>query len=224
MIGDRPVIAVPMGDPAGIGPEIVVRAAMSRDVPEKASVVVIGDTAIIRRTITFPNMPAVQIRKITFPEEGVYQPGILNVIDLHNISTEDYEIGTVSAACGRAAYEYIEQSIRMAMEAEADAVSTTPINKESLHAARVPYIGHTEIFGALTGTEDPLTIFEVRDTLVFFLTRHVSLRNACDLITKERLVDYVRRSFAVMKQLGLEQPTMAGAGLNAHCGEHGLKK
>lgn len=222
MINNRPVIAVPMGDPAGIGPEIVLRAAMSPEVAEKSCFLVIGSAEILRRALTFPNMPEVQIRVVQTPEEGDFRAGILNVVDLDNIHTGDFEIGTVNAACGRAAYEYIEKSIQMAMEGVADAVSTTPINKESLHAAQVPYIGHTEIFGALTGTEDPLTIFEVRNTLVFFLTRHVSLRKACDLITKERLTDYVRRSFSVMKQLGLENPTMAVAGLNPHCGEHGL--
>lgn len=222
MTDNRPVIAVPMGDPAGIGPEIVLKAAMSREVNEKSRFAVIGDAGVLRRALSFPHMPEVSIRVIHAPGEGDYRDGILNVIDLGNIGTGDYEIGTVSAACGRAAYEYIEQSIRMTLDGTFDAVSTTPINKESLHAAKVPYIGHTEIFGVLTGTADPLTIFEVRNTLVFFLTRHVSLRKACGMITRERLADYIRRSFAVMQQLGLENATMAVAGLNPHCGEHGL--
>jgi len=131
-------------------------------------------------------------------------------------------MGTVNAACGRAAYEYIGHAIRMTTNGQANAVSTTPINKESLHQAGVPYIGHTEIFGALTGTRDPLTIFEVRNMLVFFLTRHISLRNACDAVTKDRIIDYVKRSLTVMKNLGIENPNMAVAGLNPHCGEHGL--
>ena len=218
----RPVIAVPMGDPAGIGPEIVLRASMSGEVASNARVVVTGDAAVLQRALSFPNMPGTEIKVIADPAEGDYRAGILNLMDLHNISPDDFEMGTVNAACGKAAYEYIEQAIHLAMQGRADAVSTTPINKESLHAAKVPFIGHTEIFGALTGTEDPLTIFEVRNTLVFFLTRHVSLRRACDLITRERLVDYVKRSFSVMKQLGLDHPTMAVAGLNPHCGEHGL--
>ena len=222
MIGNRPVIAVPMGDPAGIGPEIVLKAAVSPAVAANSCFLVIGNEVILRRACAFPGMPPVRIRLIETPEEGDYQAGVLNVIHLDNISPGDYEIGTVNAVCGRAAYEYIERAIHLAMHGEVDAVSTTPINKEALHAAGVPYIGHTEIFGALTGTPDPLTIFEVRNTLVFFLTRHVSLRNACDLITKDRLTDYVKRSFAVMKQLGLQDPSMAVAGLNPHCGEHGL--
>ena len=222
MATGRPVIAVPMGDPAGIGPEIVLRAAMRAEVAAKARFAVVGDASVLQRALTFPNMPDVDIRVISTPEEGDYRTGVLNVMDLRNIRTDDFEMGTVSAACGKAAYEYIAESIRLALEGLADAVSTAPINKESLHAAKVPYIGHTEIFGALTHTEDPLTIFEVRNILVFFLTRHVSLREACGLITAERLMDYVRRSFAVMKQLGLDHPTMAVAGLNPHCGEHGL--
>ena len=184
MTDQRPKIAVPMGDPAGVGPEIVLKAAMSREVAEKSRFFVIGDAGVLRRALTFPGMPDVRIHVINDPEEGDYQAGVLNVINLANIDTAAYEIGKVSAACGRAAYEYIEKAIQMALGNQADAVSTTPINKESLHAAEVPYIGHTEIFGALTHTADPLTIFEVRDTLVFFLTRHMSLRNACDAITK----------------------------------------
>lgn len=222
MTDKRPLIAVPMGDPAGIGPEIVLRAAMSREVNEKSRFFVIGDAGVLQRALSFPNMPEVALRVINHPGEGDYREGVLNVMNLDNIRPEDYEIGKVHAACGKAAYEYIEEAIRLAMAGDADAVSTTPINKESLHAAQVPYIGHTEIFGALTKTADPLTIFEVRNTLVFFLTRHVSLRKACDMITRERLADYIRRSFAVMEQLGLENPTMAVAGLNPHCGEHGM--
>lgn len=218
----RPVIAVPMGDPAGIGPEIVLRAAVSPAVQEKSRLVAVGDAGVLQRALSFPNMPEVRLRVIRDPGEGDYREGILNVIDLENIRPGDFEIGTVNAACGRAAYEYIEKAVRMTLDGLSDAVSTAPINKESLHAARVPYIGHTEIFGALTGTADPLTIFQLRNTLVFFLTRHVSLRKACDQITGARLVDYVKRSFAVMEQLGLREPTMAVAGLNPHCGEHGL--
>ena len=124
--------------------------------------------------------------------------------------------------CGRAAYEYIEKSIELANAGEVAAVSTTPINKESLKAGNINFIGHTEIFGALTGTKDPLTMFEVHGMRVFFLTRHVSLRKACDLVTKERIKDYVKRCKEVLEKLGVTEGTMAIAGLNPHSGEHGL--
>lgn len=219
---NRPIIVIPMGDPAGIGPEIVLRAVMSEEVTEKARSIVVGDERILKRALSFQNMPDVTIRVISSAREGYFCRGVLNVMDLKNLSPKDYEMGRVNACCGRAAYEYIEKSIHLAMDGEADAVSTAPINKESLHAAGVPYIGHTEIFGALTGTKDPLTIFALRGLLVFFLTRHMSLRDACDAITKDRLVDYVKRSMKVLKQLGVTEGNMAIAGLNPHCGEHGL--
>jgi 4-hydroxythreonine-4-phosphate dehydrogenase len=103
-----------------------------------------------------------------------------------------------------------------------DAVATTPINKESLKAGGVPFIGHTEIFGKLTGVADPLTMFETRGLRVFFLSRHVSLRKACDMVKKERIIDYVKRSVSMLKKLGVSTGTMAIAGLNPHSGEHGL--
>ena len=141
---------------------------------------------------------------------------------LHSFDLNRLKVGTVDGMCGKAAYEYIAESIRLANAGTADAVATTPINKESLRAGGVPYIGHTEIFGALTGTEDPLTMFEVRGMRVFFLTRHVSLRQACDLVTKDRIKDYVRRCTEALRRLGVTEGTMAIAGLNPHSGEHGL--
>lgn len=218
----RPLIAVPIGDYAGVGPEIVLRAAMSEKVSKAARMFAVGDVRVLDRARAFPNMPSPELRTVSSPEEGDYGYGILNVLDLANLSPDDFTLGKVSAKCGAAAYECIAAAAKLAMDGKAAAVSTTPINKESLHAAGVPYIGHTEIFGALTNTPDPLTIFALRDTLVFFLTRHMSLRSACDAVTAEKLEAYIRRSFTVMRQLGISEPTMAVAGLNPHCGEHGL--
>ena len=135
---------------------------------------------------------------------------------------DKFEFGKVNPMCGRAAYEYVEKSIQLANSRKVDAVTTTTINKEALKLAGVPYIGHTEIFGALTETEDPLTMFEVHGMRIFFLSRHVSLRNACDIVTKDRIKDYVKRSLDVLKKLGVSEGTMAIAGLNPHCGEHGI--
>ena len=108
------------------------------------------------------------------------------------------------------------------MEGKADAISTAPINKEALRAAGVDFIGHTEIFAALTDTNDPLTMFETNGMRIFFLTRHVSLRNMVDMITKERIIDYVERCTEALARLGVTDGTMAVAGLNPHSGEHGL--
>lgn len=216
---NRPFIAVPLGDPAGIGPEIVVKAVSSTEITDMARCVVVGDYNVIENAVKITNTQ-IKLNIIEKPED--YKDRYLNIIAINNIDFTKLHIGEVSAMCGKAAYEYIEKSIKLAMEKQVAAVATPPINKESLKAANIPYIGHTEIFGALTNTADPLTIFEVRGLRIFFLTRHVSLRKACDLITKERIEDYVKRCVKVLEKLGVSQGTMAIAGLNPHSGEHGL--
>ena len=227
----RPLIAIPMGDAAGIGPEIVLKALAKPEIAELARCVVVGDKGVLEQACAFPGMPEVTIHVIGGKEgssescnvqDGFFEPGVIDLIDLNNITTEDLKQGQVQAMCGRAAYEYIEKSIQLAMAGAVDAVATTPINKESLKAAEIPFIGHTEIFGGLTETADPLTMFEVHGMRVFFLTRHVSLRKACDLVTKERIIDYVIRCKEALNKLGVEDGVMAIAGLNPHSGEHGL--
>ncbi|PWJ49606.1 4-hydroxythreonine-4-phosphate dehydrogenase PdxA [Faecalicatena contorta] len=214
-------IAVPIGDPAGVGPEIVVKAIMDPKVFEAAKVVVVGDKGVVENAVKILNAP-LKVRVIQEPGQGQYQSDTLNLIDLGNIDMDTFEFGKVSAMCGKAAFEYIVKSIELAMDKKVSAVATTPINKESLKAAEIPYIGHTEIFGGLTKTEDPLTMFEVHDMRVFFLSRHVSLRKACDMVKKDRIMDYVHRCTEMLKQLGVKDGTMAIAGLNPHSGEHGL--
>lgn len=218
---EKSFVAVPIGDAAGIGPEIVAKAVASDIVFDVAKCVVVGDKKIMENAISITKVPLV-VHCIKEPGDGDYSKGKLNLIDLDNIDMAKFKIGVIDAMCGKAAFEYIEKSISLAMDKKVAAVATTPINKEALKAAGVQYIGHTEIFGGLTHTEDPLTMFEVRDMRVFFLSRHVSLRKACDMVTKERIVDYVKRCTAMLKQLGVKDGTMAIAGLNPHSGEHGL--
>lgn len=217
----KPVIAVPIGDPAGVGPEIVAKACALEKVNEAADVIAIGDRRVMEKAIDIVGSD-LTVNVVEKPAEGIYRPGILNLIDLDNIDQTKFAFGRVQAMCGRAAFEYIKMSIELAMNGEADAVATTPINKEALHAAEVPFIGHTEIFGALTGTPDPLTMFETNGLRVFFLTRHKSLRDMLDDITKENIKACARESLAALRRLGVTEGTMAVAGLNPHCGEHGL--
>jgi 4-hydroxythreonine-4-phosphate dehydrogenase len=217
----RPLIAVPIGDPAGVGPEIVAKSIASDVVFDAADCVIVGDKATVENAIRIVNVD-LKVNIINDPSEGNYRKGILNLIDLDNVDRKKFEFGKVSGMCGKAAYEYIEKSIELANAAKVDAVATTPINKESLRAGGINYIGHTEIFGALTGTEDPLTMFETNGMRVFFLTRHVSLREMLDMITKERIKDYVKRCLVALERLGVKDGTMAVAGLNPHSGEHGL--
>lgn len=217
----KTLIAIPLGDPAGIGPEIVARSIADKDLFQITNCIVIGDKKVMENAIRITGED-LKVNVVADPAEGDYREGVLNLIDLDNIDMERFEFGRVDAMCGKAAFEYIEKSIQITMAGKADAVATTPINKESLRAGGINFIGHTEIFGALTGTEDPLTMFETNGMRVFFLTRHLSLRAMLDQIKKERVIDYVVRCTEALHRLGVTEGTMAVAGLNPHSGEHGL--
>jgi 4-hydroxythreonine-4-phosphate dehydrogenase len=204
----RPVVAVTMGDPAGIGPEIVARALADPKVSAAARCVVFGDARVIQRAVA-----------LTGAEPS--RAGEVPVVDLANADPKAFDAGRVSAFCGRASWEYVRAAVQAVLAGEADAVATAPLNKEALAAARVPHIGHTEMLAALTGVEHPLTMFETLGLRVFFLTRHVSLRGACELVTRARIVECLGRCSAALSRLGL-RGVIAVAGLNPHCGEHGL--
>lgn len=221
MYMEKPIIAVTMGDPAGIGPEIVAKSIADKATFDVARCIVIGDKKVMEKAIEIVGAD-LKVNVVDSPADGDYSYGVLNMIDLDNIDMSRFEYGKINAMCGQAAFDYIKKSIEITMDKQADAVATTPINKESLHAAEVDFIGHTEIFGALTGTADPLTMFETNGLRVFFLTRHKSLRDMLDDIKKDRIIDYVERCTEALRRLGVKEGTMAVAGLNPHSGEHGL--
>lgn len=221
MYMEKPIIAVTMGDPAGIGPEIVAKSIADKATFDVARCIVIGDKKVMEKAIEIVGAD-LKVNVVDSPANGDYSYGVLNMIDLDNIDMSRFEYGKINAMCGQAAFDYIKKSIEITMDKQADAVATTPINKESLHAAEVDFIGHTEIFGALTGTDDPLTMFETNGLRVFFLTRHKSLRDMLDDIKKDRIIDYVERCTDALRRLGVKEGTMAVAGLNPHSGEHGL--
>ena len=193
----------------------------SKEVFQAANCIVVGDKAVMENAVKITGT-GLKINVIGEPGEGDFQEGVLNLIDLGNIDLGQFEFGKVNGMCGKAAYEYIAKSIELANAGKVDAVATTPINKEALRAGGINFIGHTEIFGALTNTEDPLTMFETNGMRVFFLTRHVSLRDMLDMIKKDRIKDYVKRCLEALAKLGVTDGTMAIAGLNPHSGEHGL--
>ncbi|MBS4054438.1 MAG: 4-hydroxythreonine-4-phosphate dehydrogenase PdxA [Thermaerobacter sp.] len=218
---ERSYIGIPMGDPAGIGPEIVVKALADNKVNEKAKAVVIGDKSTLEQAMVFCNLE-LEMKVIENVEDGDYRTGIINLIDMNNIDIKKLEIGKVQGMAGKAAFDYIKKTAELAMAGKIDAMATTPINKEALKAGNINYIGHTEILEDLTNSKDPLTMFQVYGLRVFFLSRHVSLKGACDMVTEERLFDYIQRCMKALERLGINNAKIAVAGLNPHSGEHGL--
>lgn len=217
----RSIIAIPLGDPAGIGPEIVVKALGNKEVYTWCRPVVIGDISVIKHAIDVTNSSLI-INEVTDVKNGTYDHGTIDVISLQAIHMDDVTVGSVQAACGRASFAYVKHAIELALNKDVQAIATTPINKESLREAGVPHIGHTEMLESLTASHDPLTMFEVRNMRIFFLTRHLSLKDAINEMTKQRVHDYLIRCDDALKTLGVKERLIAVAGLNPHSGEGGL--
>lgn len=217
----KPIIGISMGDPAGVGPEILVRSFADESAHRVARCVVFGDARVIDKAVR-DNKLGLAVRAIADCSEACFAPTTIDVVDLANADPASFEPGKVQASCGKAAWEYVVTAVGAANCGAVEVVNTAPINKESIQAAGVSHIGHTEMLASLTGTHDPLTMFETLGLRVFFLSRHVSLRQACDLVTRERLTDYLERCHHALERLGVGGGELAVAGLNPHCGEHGL--
>ena len=213
-------IGLTMGDPAGIGPEIIVKALDKKEIRDLGDLIVLGDKKVLEDAAQFSKVK----REINSLNEDLsnYQKGKINVYDQDNVDLDSLEMGKIQAKAGQASFEYIKMATEMALERKIDAVVTAPINKEALKAANVEYIGHTEMLGDLTDTDYPLTMFQVLSLRVFFLTRHMSLIEACKAITEEKIYKGIEESAAALENLGVENPKMAVAALNPHAGEHGL--
>lgn len=211
------LIGITMGDPAGVGPEIIMKALARKDVYEH-QYVVYGAADILEHYNEQLGLGC-RIREIQDLSE--FEEGAVNVIDSCGLRMDAYEIGQLSAKCGDAAYQYIEQSIQDAMAGRIAAVVTAPLNKEALHMGGHMYDGHTEIFATLTGTKTYAMMF-YGPLKIMHVSTHCSLREACNRATKQRVFDVIRLLNKALIQTGIERPHIAVAGLNPHAGEHGL--
>lgn len=205
----RPTIGITLGDPAGIGPEIVVRALVDETVRASADLVVVGDGWVLRRAM-----------EVTGARVEFHQEESPRLIDLANVD-HHLQWGKVQATAGAAAGQFIERGVQEVLAGRADALATAPISKEALWRAGYRYPGHTEMLGALTGRSDPLTMFLVRNLRIFFLTRHLSLREAVDRVTRDRIAAMLPRIDEALRAIGFEHPRIAVAALNPHAGEGG---
>lgn len=214
-------IAITMGEPAGIGPEVVVKALAEADVYKKCIPIVIGDRAAIEDAIDFCHLP-LRIYEISSPEEAEGRFGKIEIINMNLLKKGDWEYKKNSALGGKVSYEYITKAIDLALKKQVDAVVTAPISKESLHLAGYKYSGHTEIFADQTHTNDYAMLLASKNLCVIHVSTHVSLREACDRVKKDRVLEVIRLANEGMRQLGIEKPKIAVSGLNPHCSENGL--
>ena len=217
---EKPVLGITMGDAAGVGPEIIVKALADAHMYEISRPVVFGDKKILERAARITGSK-LQIRAIESPSEGGREFGIIDVIDHDNLPA-DLPFAKLDAKAGKAAYEYIQSAVKYALQHEVHAIVTAPLNKEALHMGGCPYPGHTEILGALTHTKDYSMMLVSGPLKVIHVTTHVSMRQVCDLITKERVGTVISLADETLKLMGIEKPRIAVAGFNCHSGEHGL--
>ncbi len=216
----RPLIGVTMGDPAGIGPEIIAKALAGPELYETSRPLVVGDLGTIARTARDLALP-VAVAAVAEPRGGRYAHGTIDVLDLANVNPGTLRMGVIQPDAGRAAGQAIERAIRLAQAGEIDAIATAPLNKEALWAAGYPYPGHTEMLAELTQSRESLTMFVIGALRIFFLTRHLSLRDAIDQVTRKRIAETLGVMAQVLAGLGLAAPRIVVAALNPHAGEGG---
>ncbi len=217
----NPLIGITLGDPAGIGPEITVKALADHPVSEKCRPLVIGDACVLENAVKITNRP-VSIHVIEKPSEGFYRPGCIDVIDMKAVDMEKLQIGQVSAMAGEAAFQYVKKVIELAMAGEVDATVTNALNKEAVNLAGRHYSGHTEIYAEFTGTDKYTMMLAHKNLRVVHVSTHVSLREACDRVKKERILEVIRIADQACRDMGIENPRIGVAGLNPHSGENGL--
>lgn len=221
MIQKKPTIAVTMGDAAGIGPEIIARALASKQIRDICCPLIVGEKTTMQKAIKLAKK-SLKLRPVATLEDIQDQAGIINILDLKNLDPRDVIYGQVCKSCGRAAMEYIEKAARLAEEAKVEALVTAPINKAATKQAGYGEMGHLEYLARLTNATEYATMLMTGQLRVVHLTTHYSLKDACHLVTRERILTRLKLTHDSFLRWGIEHPRIAVAALNPHAGEGGL--
>lgn len=219
---ERPILAITMGDPAGVGPEVTLKALGEREVYEWCRPLVIGDTRILGRDLAALALPEVRLRSITQLGDALYEPGAIDVLHLANADPVECPWGAITAASGRAAVEYVLRGVELALADEIDAIVTAPLNKEAMQRAGFHWPGHTELLAERTGSDKVTMMLTNHELRVLHVSTHVSLREAVARVTEQRVYEVIHLARRGLSSLGILEPRIAVAGLNPHAGESGL--
>lgn len=218
---EKPIIAITMGDPASIGPEIAIKALLKKEIYDHCKPLIVGDASVFKNIVELLKLDA-QINVITKVNEAKFELGKPDVLDLNNVVIDDLVFGEISAMCGDASFQAVKKVIELAMAKEVDATVTGPINKKSINEAGHHFAGHTEIYAQYTGTKKYAMLLVEENMKVIHVSTHVSLRQACDLVKKERILEVTELLYNGMKSLGETNLKIGIAGLNPHAGDNGL--
>ena len=217
----RPLLAITMGDVAGIGPEIIAKALDTDEVYDVCRPLVIGDVDAMNMGLEVAGL-RLAIKKVDSPADGLYIRGTIDMISLDNVDTSYLIMGRPQSMAGKASVEFVLKAAEMAMRNEVDGMVTAPLNKEAMHMAGYKYPGHTELLAELAHTQDYAMMLIAGSLRVVHVTTHVSLREVPDLITKDRVFKKIRVAHEAARSLGFDRPRIGVSGLNPHSGEGGL--
>ncbi|MDO4266076.1 MAG: 4-hydroxythreonine-4-phosphate dehydrogenase PdxA [Eubacteriales bacterium] len=229
-----PIVGITMGDPAGNGPEITVKALAHTDVYERVRPLVVGDAKIIEQAARLVGREDIRIHRCETVSDAEFKPGIIDVLHMELIpDISKFKLATVSKEGGMAAFQCVRKVIELAMAGEIDATCTNALNKEAMNMALLAdggarsdghthFDGHTEIYATYTGTKRYTMMLAHHDLRVVHVSTHCALREACDRVKKARVLEVIELAYQACRGMGIEAPRVAVAGLNPHCGEGGL--
>jgi len=220
-MGSLPILAITMGDPASIGPEIAVKALLQEETYHICKPLLVGDAAVFQHIIDKLQLNA-KVNAVSNVADAKFELGTIDVFDLGITDITKLEFGKINAMCGEASFRAVKKAIELAMANEVDGTVTGPINKKSINEAGHHFAGHTEIYAHYTGTKKYAMLLVEDNINVIHVSTHVSLRQACDLVKKERIVQVIELIVDGLKRLGKTNLKIGVAGLNPHAGDSGL--
>lgn len=216
----KPIIGITMGDAAGVGPEIIVKALAHAKLRELCRPVVIGDAKILQRAAQIVGSHA-EIHRVSAVHEALFQEDVIDCLDM-DLLPADLPFGEVSAAAGDAAYQFVAKAVELAQQGDIHAICTAPLNKEAMHKGGHHYPGHTEILAHLTGTKEYSMMLSSPELKVIHLTTHVGLIQAIEMITPELTYSIVKLAHQTLTRAGYTAPRIGVCGINPHAGENKL--
>lgn len=218
---NNPLLAITMGDPAGIGPEIAAKAFSEKNIYDICRPLLIGHIPTMEKAIKIAKTD-LKIHPISDPQEAKFRNGLMDVLVVETPHNDDIHTGEVSALAGDLAFRSIKTAIDLGMKKKVDGTVTGPINKESINKAGHNFSGHTEIYANLTNTRKYAMLLVYNNLKIIHVSTHVSLRQACDLVKIERIIEVAILLDTALKKLGIANPRIGVAGLNPHSGDGGL--
>ena len=216
-----PSIAITMGDPCGIGPEVVVKALSDPNVYDICRPLVVGNIFAMNQAIRVTDLP-VTINSISDPKSAGNNPNVIDVLDIHNLNPEDITVGGISIPCGKAAMEWVTEAGNLALAGTVKGIATAPLNKEAASLAGYQAIGHMELLQELSQAKTVGTMLLAKNLRVVHLTTHRSLKIACEYVKKERISNYLQLTHDSFVQWGFQTPRIGVAALNPHGRDGGL--